>query len=395
MDKYFITKDDVLILNKYNIIENQHKDEFHIAIYYIMNNKCKIIIRRLDCNSWGQDLKIKIFDTNDNNVFEKISIGSSDENLKVLEIYTNIKLYPSENNNQLIPKIIIQTSNYNMNRNIYHYNSIMSFIELNPEYEYKFFNDNDCRKFLLECTDIENIIEAFDILTCGPIKAELFRYAYLYKNGGCYFDCKMILLKPLSLLIDSNDKLILINDSDILSNCMILCEKNNKYLLDILNKSIDNILKKIKTNDCRCIAGGKTFHNIIINDKDLKIKLVKNGDYIINHEKNIFLKYNYKEYYLNYYNTINDINYLWSKNELFFKSHEKIFNYIFYFYPNNYNDRFKIKHLKYNIFIIQRLDDIFGWGQDLKLKVINKETEIMYNIHIGNSEENEKPFVVE
>jgi hypothetical protein len=393
MDKYF--KNDVLILNRYHITDNHHKDEFHIAIYYIMNNKCKIIIRRLDCDSWGQDVKIKIFDINDSNVFEKISIGSCDENFKVIEIYTNIKLFPNEYNEQLIPKVIIQTSNYHMNKNIYHYNSIMSFIELNPEYEYKFFNDNECRFFLLECNDIENIVEAFDSLTCGPMKADLFRYAYLYKNGGCYFDCKMILLKPLSSLIDKMDTLILLNDNDILSNCMILCEKNNKYILNVLNKAIDNILKKNKCNESRMISGGKMFHNFMINDTNLKIKLIKNGDYIINAEKNIFLKYNYKDYYLNYYNTINDINYLWNKNELFLKNQENIFTYQFYFYPNDYNDKFKIKHLKYNIFIIQRIDDIYGWGQDLKLKVINKETETIYNIDIGNSDENEKPFVVE
>ena len=393
MDKYF--KNDVLILNKYHITDNHHKDEFHIAIYYIMNNKCKIIIRRLDCDSWGQDVKIKIFDINDSNLFEKISIGSCDENFKIIEIYTNIKLFPNEYNEQSIPKVIIQTSNYNMNKNIYHYNSIISFIELNPEYEYKFFNDNECRNFLLECNDIENILEAFDSLTCGPMKADLFRYAYLFKNGGCYFDCKMILLKPLSSLIDKIDTLILFNDSDILSNSMILCEKNNKYILNVLNKAIDNILKKNKCNESRMISGGKMFHNIMINDSNLKIKLIKSGDYIINVEKNIFLKYNYKDYYINYYNTINDINYLWNKDELFFKNHEKILTYLFYFYPNDYNDKFKIKHLKYNIFIIQRIDDIYGWGQELKLKVINKETETMYNIYIGNSDDNEKPFVVE
>jgi hypothetical protein len=38
--------------------------------------------------------------------FEKISLGSSDENLKIIEIYTNITLYENKLLETYIPKII-------------------------------------------------------------------------------------------------------------------------------------------------------------------------------------------------------------------------------------------------------------------------------------------------
>jgi mannosyltransferase OCH1-like enzyme len=392
---------DKLINNKYFIIDNPHKDLFNIAIYYLSENKCKIIIRRLDHDSWGQDLKIKIMDINNNN-FEKISLGSCDNNLKMFDIYTNIKLFPIEYKNQIIPKVIIQTSNYEMNRNIYHYNAIISFVELNPEYEYKFFTDNDCRRFLIDNykdeTFYEDIINAFDIIIPGPIKADIFRYAYLYKNGGCYFDCKMILMKPLNNIISENDDIILCNDNGTLSNSIIMTNKNNNLILEILKTTINNISKFNKGYDSRSISGGKTFHNIFNNVTN---KLLKNGENIyminedINDHENIILKYNYKDYYNNYYDTERDISYLWNNNNFFFKDCENIIDYKFFFYPNDYNDKFKIKHLKYNIFIIQRIDDNIGWGQQLKLKVINTLTDDTYNIFIGNSDDNERPFVIE
>ena len=110
-----------LIKNDYYIFENHFKDEFNIVIYFITNNKCKILIRRLDCIGWGQDLKIKLMDINGFK-FEKVSLGSSDENLKIIEIYTNITLYKNDIfdiSESTIPKIIVQTCNDIMNKNIY------------------------------------------------------------------------------------------------------------------------------------------------------------------------------------------------------------------------------------------------------------------------------------
>ena len=59
-------REDVFIKNNYEIIkENLDKSilyDFHIAIYFLNSNKCKIIIRRLDEESgWNKNLKINIY----------------------------------------------------------------------------------------------------------------------------------------------------------------------------------------------------------------------------------------------------------------------------------------------------------------------------------------------
>ena len=42
-----------------------------------------------------------------------------------------------------------------------------------------------------------NLVDVFKQLN-GPHKADLFRYCYLYINGGLYLDIKIELIKPLS-----------------------------------------------------------------------------------------------------------------------------------------------------------------------------------------------------
>jgi mannosyltransferase OCH1-like enzyme len=198
------------IKNNIELIYSSNED-FHIVVYYEKINKIKIIIRRLDCNcGWNIDLRIKIFSLNSEDS-EIISIGSYDENYKIMTCITRINIYKTDYLNQIIPKIIFQTTPNKDINNILHYNSILTFIELNPEYEYRILDNNDCRKFIKENFDSE-ILRAYDLLLAGSFKADLFRYCYLYINGGCYFDCKQILRKPIRQLIEPDEEMILCND---------------------------------------------------------------------------------------------------------------------------------------------------------------------------------------
>lgn len=366
--------DNILIKNNYYVTDNNTNDEFHIVIYYLKDNKCKIKIRRMDCTGWGQDLKI-VISSLDNNSKDIISVGSSKQNIKIIEIYTNIKLYKIEYVEQLIPKIIIQTSNEPMNKSIYHYNSIITFIELNPEYEYKIFDDNECRKFIVDNKIDENneyknyFIEYYDKIMSGKIKAFLFKLYYLYVMGGCYFHCKMILKLPLCKIIDPSDTIILCGDVNNNFYEGIICvEKNNINIYNILkNEIINNILNKYILRD--------TFLGYIP-------KLKRNGNHIFLNDK-LVLKKEYKDYKSN------------NEDKDFFSDFFYIKNYKFYFYPSEYPDQFDIIELKNNIFIVKRLDDTCGWGQYLKLKVIDTKTMDTYIIDIGNSDYNEKPFIIE
>lgn len=395
--------DNVLISNIYNVISNDYSDDFHIAIYYLSDNKCTIIIRRLDCISWDQNLKIRIMDI-DNKRYENISLGSSDDNIKKIDYYTKIKLYPSVYEDYKIPKVIIQTSNYNMNKNIQHNNAITSIIEMNPEYEYKFFNDTESRQFIIDNFK-ENILEedndkkyflsdiiiAYDKLIPGSYKADLFRYCYLYINGGCYIDCKIIMKKPLNKIIDKDDSIVVCLENDILYNGIIFTEKNNKLIYNCIKNCVLNILSNENWNNPHDVTGNVVFYNNLKNDENINKKLVKKDKsiYFLNDDTVLF-RTEYKNYSLD-----NNFRSLWNDKKYIFKKSLLIENYIFYFYPTDYNDTFDIIHLKNNIFIIKRTDANIGWGQFIKLNVIDIEKNIIYNIDINNSEENEKVFVVD
>ena len=139
----------ILIKNNYQLLNDKNSDQYHIVCYFLNNKKIQITVRRLDSdNGWINDLKIKLFDEY-NKDSQIISIGSSDENFKIIELFTIINIVQETPTNLLIPKVIMQT-NHKLISSIKHYNSICSILEKNPEYEYIFFDDKRCREFLIE-----------------------------------------------------------------------------------------------------------------------------------------------------------------------------------------------------------------------------------------------------
>jgi hypothetical protein len=57
----------------------------------------------------------------------------------------------------------------------------------NPEYEYVFYDDKECRDFIKKHFHV-NVLHAYDAIIPGAFKADLFRYCELYVNGGWWFD---------------------------------------------------------------------------------------------------------------------------------------------------------------------------------------------------------------
>ncbi len=156
---------DLLIINKIHLIEGNILD-YHIVAYYLDENRLKLIIRRLDCGTgWNQNLSIQIFSL-DQEENEIISIGSSDTNSIIREMNTKIYLEYLMEYEQKIPKIIVQTNQSYETNNILLYNSIMTFIELNPEYEYFLFDANERRSFI-EQNFPKEFLDTYDMLNPG------------------------------------------------------------------------------------------------------------------------------------------------------------------------------------------------------------------------------------
>ena len=249
---------------------------------------------------------------------------------------------------------------------------------------------------------MDKILEAFDLLIAGPLKADLFRYFYLYKNGGCYFDCKMVLRKSLSKIIKNNDKVILCNDDRALHNGIIMIEKNNSIMYNCLKECIDNILNKNKFENRYQTTGIELFNKHFKNINNIR-KLTKKGDYIYYDDNNtLILNYSYKNYYIDYFNTDKDLQFMWNNNKYFYEeaeligesNSEIILKYKFYTTIDGSFEKYKIIHEKNNIFKIVKVNNNKS-NYFIKIKVIDNINNNIKYIDIGLLINNEKCFIIE
>ena len=407
--------DDIPISNKFEII-NTFECDFHIVIYYLDDNKCKIIIRRLDVNNgWTFDLKIKIYNLQieSDNSHEILSIGSSFNNFKIINVYPNIKLYKITFNDQLIPKKIIQTT-YDKNIvNIQHLNSIHTYIELNPEYEYQLFNDVECRLFIKNNFDEKTLI-GYDMLIAGAFKSDLFRYCYLYIHGGCYFDCKSILRVPIREIINVDDKFVLCKDIGIgYYNAVMMSVKLNQHLLNLINECINNIYnfsKKYNFKDINfnvgdnilSLTGPVLVYNVLYQyiNKINVLKYIHKSNRHKKHEyQKLIIEYDGKEIitknYSGYEMNNNHYSKLWYNKEILYSNTYNNERYKFYQFNYHVKDLFKFHILSEKSIIIERLDDNCGWGNILKIKIVDEVLNKEIKIDVGNSNYNFKQINID
>ncbi len=83
-------------------------------------------------------------------------------------------------------------------------------IEMNPEFSFFLFSDDDCRTYIKNNFD-DDVVKAFDTLVPGAYKSDLWRYCVLYKDGGVYMDIKLETKVPLIQLVKEN-KAVLVQD---------------------------------------------------------------------------------------------------------------------------------------------------------------------------------------
>ena len=96
-----------------------------------------------------------------------------------------------------IPKIIIQTwKSDNIPKK--YTNDIKSLKKLNPEFEFKFFTDQQIEEFLKN--NYPKYYQTYLKLPLKIQKIDYFRYVAIYHFGGFYFDLDITGLKPLKEL---------------------------------------------------------------------------------------------------------------------------------------------------------------------------------------------------
>ena len=181
------------------------------------------------------------------------------------------------------------------------YNSAMTIVEKNSEYDYYFFDDKGCEDFIKEHYPPTYLI-CFRMLKAGAAKADLFRWLILYKMGGIYFDVDCTCLKPMRNLINTNHSFISIPGSPKfpfrINHCFLAVEKNNEIIKKSIEYAISNILylHKFKKDMlypqdvCGPAVLGKCLNLFLKREKeqsvyDLQEKKLNNGVYIPNINK--------------------------------------------------------------------------------------------------------------
>ena len=95
-----------------------------------------------------------------------------------------------------IPKIIFQTSKKPMPQYV-----IDQINDLSPDWEYRHYTDKEIIQYFINnpVAEFPNIINKFFSLQTGAHKADLFRYYFLYVQGGVYLDSDAM------IYVDLND----------------------------------------------------------------------------------------------------------------------------------------------------------------------------------------------
>ncbi len=163
----------------------------------------------------------------------------------------------------IIPKVIYQTyiSIDRVPQKVF--NNLKKY---SSNYDYQFYNDNDCLQFLEENYGQE-IVNTYNILKVKAHKADLFRYCLLYKYGGIYLDIKTELILPISDYINSNYTYTVICSSDTCIYQGVMATKKRNPIFPILIKQIVNTVKN-NNNKFRYHTFIEQFYKLIQNNSN-------------------------------------------------------------------------------------------------------------------------------
>lgn len=372
-------RNNILIKNKYEIIGDSNK--YSLVIFYIDDNNCNIVVDKLVGVDSCIDLYLVIYDINEK-YSETIKINNNNNNYNL----PSIRLYKDEILlEQEIPKIIMQTFETNTYINEFHQNAVRSWINLNPEYKYVYYNSLERRQFIKENYN-ETTLLAYDTLICTRHKIDLFKYCWLYKNGGCYCSYKTCNLKSLRSIINPQDTYVLCSIFGGINDNFIIINKLNDKIYEIIQHMVWLINEKLTKYKINIFYSLKSSYILSKFFKDYNIRLKTNNKKIHLNDKVIVVNYqtNYKSTYQKIYNYFKKLK---EHNIRVLKNREQIGNYIFYVYKN-----YSTAYFTFNIFYngksnILKITNIKqqGWNFDLIIKIIDHNSNKEYIITVGKS----------
>ena len=156
-----------------------------------------------------------------------------------------------------IPRIIHQTFKTNDLPNEIS-KVVQRLKDMNPTFEYRFYNNEDCIEFIKENYDEETLNLYLSINPIyGASRADFFRYLLMYKVGGVYLDIKSCTTIPLEETLLPTDEYLLTHWKGLdwaselnyqfgeFQNWHIICRPEHPFLgrvIEIVKENIKNYL---------------------------------------------------------------------------------------------------------------------------------------------------------
>ena len=392
------TKEDYSILE---LLKNKNYESLYLnkdkITKYIRNKPSKKVLEKLKDFLVRSKGYIYSKNKNENNYKSNIIIKIYEK--MILDIDNSSEL----SKKMIISKCFFQTwktrnleGNYKLASN--------SWQTLNKTYKYELSDDFDCRDFIKN-NFTSDILNAYDKLIPGALKADLWRYCKLYIEGGIYCDMDLVCLVNLEDYFFSDYDMVTVLDlkmsgggifqgflavtkkNIIIKNLIEGCIEsinNDKYYEDSLVMDGDG---NLKCKGALSITGPLLFKKVL---KKINRRLVlKEGHNIVGDTKIRLFRYNkndtitfnneilFKHRYVNYAGN-NDASYyaeLWENKKVFrttivnkFTKNKKI---DLHYYS-------EIKDLHYNNISPKEIFTIFTFNEQLFLIVKNKNDVKLY-----------------
>jgi hypothetical protein len=144
-------------------------------------------------------------------------------------------------------------------------------IDTNQNFEYVFMDNKECLKFIEENFDDE-FVEMYKSLPLDIMRADVWRVAVIYINGGVYCDTDVLFKEPIDLLIQDEDLVVFTEEGGGISNFFFAAKPKHPSLKSVLDLFVKNqkLTKETKNTLFVQDFGMDTFHKIITQTKNKK-----------------------------------------------------------------------------------------------------------------------------
>jgi mannosyltransferase OCH1-like enzyme len=134
----------------------------------------------------------------------------------------------------------------------------------NPDYTYKFYDDNSIEAFLEKEYPAETL-QLYRRLNIGAAKADFFRYAVLIKKGGIYLDIDSSIRGSLNSFIQPNDTAVISHERNpgLFVQWALVYAANHPFLIKTLELVLDNIRSNKYPHDVHKMTGPRIYTDAI------------------------------------------------------------------------------------------------------------------------------------